>query len=168
MVLPLTLAILVLALLIGLLLYALWKMLGEMTTMRGEMRDTQETAMSAMRGMADAATRNSELAAKNLPKQTDAMISSLASAVRDVSTAVSASVSAVYAPAMAQKVEDANQQNDLPTPWYAHPGSNDFSDPTDGLVNEGMTDPSVGAAAGNLIIDGDDEPFGIPGLKVGM
>jgi hypothetical protein len=35
-------------------------------------------------------------------------------------------------------------------------------------MNEGMTDPSIGQAAGNLILDGEDEPFGIPGLKVGM
>jgi hypothetical protein len=53
---------------------------------------------------------------------------------------------------------------DIITPWYGEEGSLDTLDPTDALL---VADPVEYPEGGsNLIMDGDDEPFGVPGLKL--
>jgi hypothetical protein len=115
---------------------------------------------------AQSATRSQELAAKNLPKQSDAMIASLSGAITQVVDAVSGSMKSIYGPIHEDARQSAEQGTPPMAPWYGDPTAMDFSDPTDGLINEGISDPAASGNLDGLILPGDDEPFGIPGLKV--
>lgn len=159
MTVPLTLAIALLACIVALLLFVIWKLLSKM-------QEITDNSIRVVTDMASASTRSQELAARNLPKQSDAMISSLSGAITQVVDAVKGSMLSVYGPPPTTTTEDPLGGTPPGVPFYANAGSEDYSDPTDGLMNEGMTDPAAGDALGNLIADGDDSPFGIPGLKI--
>lgn len=102
--------------------------------------------------------------ARNQAKYADKMVETLSQAVREVTEGLSEGMSAVYGPARAAEAAADAQDGDIATPWYTREGALDLSDPTDGLI---VADPvEYPEGGGNLIMDGDDEPFGIPGLGV--
>jgi hypothetical protein len=159
MALPLTVAIVVLALIVGLLVWLVVRLLAQMQAITAN-------TIQVTTDMAAAATRSQELAARNAPKQADAMISSLSGAISEVVDAVKGSMLSVYGPVHQSAGEDPVSGTPPLTPFYAAEGYGDYSDPTDHFMNDGMTDPAAGEALGNLIMDGDDSPFGIAGLKI--
>lgn len=103
--------------------------------------------------------------ARNQAKYADKMVETLSQSVREVTEGLSQGMSAVYGPPQKQMEAALQEDGDIATPWYSREGALDLTDPTDGLI---VADPVEYPEGGsNLIMDDDDEPFGIPGLKVG-
>jgi type II secretory pathway pseudopilin PulG len=109
--------------------------------------------------------KSAEKMTRDLPKMSEKMLDSLARGISEVTKGTSDAMQAIYGPVRVTEQAQTAELGDLPTPWYAEEGALDTSDPTDRwLVSDPTEYPEGGS---NLIMDGDDEPFGIPGLKVG-
>ena len=155
---PMSIAILALIAVIGALTWLL---------IRSERRNAAlvEQFTTANREYAEYALKNAADTARNAPRYADKMLDSLASGIKDVTEGVTRSMQAIYGPVQHQEQQASAEKGDIATPWYGAEGSLDHSDPTDQLLIADPTEYPEGGS--NLILDGDDEPFGIPGLKVG-
>jgi hypothetical protein len=124
------------------------------------MRVSKEYADQALKMAADTA--------RNQPKYADKMLDSLARGIGDVTRGTAEAMQAIYGPVRIEERQQTAEYDDLPTPWYTKEGAMDFTDPTDEyLVSDPTEYPEGGGGMdGSLISDGDDEPFGVPGLKV--
>lgn len=158
MELPLTLAIVALIAVIGALTWTIARLLARSDAAHTEMlRVSREYSEQALKIAADTA--------RNQPKYADKMLESLARGITDVTRGTADAMQAIYGPVQRAETNASAEFDDLPTPWYAAEGAMDPSDPTDHLL---VADPTEYPEGGNnLIMEGDDEPFGIPGLKVG-
>ena len=155
---PLTLAILAL---VGLLGAVTWLFVRSQAEIARLSRQNEELVHRYMEHV----TKSAEKMTRDVPKMADKMLDSLARGIADVTKGTSEAMQAIYGPVRVEEQRTTTYHDDLPTPWYAEEGSLDLTDPTDGLL---VSDPVEYPAGGsNLIHDGDDEPFGIPGLRVG-
>jgi hypothetical protein len=123
------------------------------------MRVSKEYADQALKIAADTARLQ--------PKYAEKMLDALARSVTDVTKSSSDAMQAIYGPVRMEQQQASVEHDDLPTPWYAEEGAMDYSDPTDSLL---VADPveyadNGGGLDGALLMDGDEEPFGVPGLK---
>ena len=110
--------------------------------------------------------KSAEKMTRDLPKMSEKMLDSLARGIQDVTRGTSEAMQAIYGPVRMETEQSQAVMGDIITPWYGEEGSLDESDPTDRFL---VSDPTEYPEGGNnLIMDGDDEPFGIPGLKIGM
>jgi len=159
MALPLTIAILVFTLLLGLAAWVIARLLARQDRM-------SEEVLRISREYADAAMNASKLAATAHTKQASALVDALATATEKTITSVASSMNAVYGPAVVDRTAAEGSGADPMAPWYTQEGSMDFSDPTDAMNVEGIVDPTMDVTPDGLVMD--DEPFGIPGLKVGV
>jgi len=158
MAIPLTLAIVALCGLIGLLagLYA-----------RSQVENARlvERILEINTNYSEYALKNAEKMTRDVPKMADKMLDSLARSISDVTKGTSDAMQAIYGPVRMEQQQQTAEMGDLPTPWYTEEGAMDFGDPTDEFL---VADPVEYPEGGNnLILDGDEEPFGIPGLKLG-
>jgi hypothetical protein len=115
---------------------------------------------------ADHALGTAADAVRDHPNNVQKMMDSLSAGIRQANESNAAAMVTLYGPSTVQAAQMEGSQGDILTPWYAEEGALDMSDPTDRLL---VADPVEYPEGGNnLIVDGDEEPFGIPGLKLGM
>ena len=158
MELPLSLAIIVLTCMIGLMTWLFVRSQAENARLRQVMYEQNVQ-------YAEYVTKSAEKMTRDVPKMADKMLDSLTRSISDVTKGTSDAMQAIYGPVRVEEQRQTAEFDDLPTPWYTQEGAMDFTDPTDDLL---VSDPvEYPEGGGNLIVDGDDEPFGIPGLKVG-
>jgi len=158
MAIPLTIAIVALCGLIGLLTWLFARSQAEIARLSQQNQELVDRYMEHV-------TKSAEKMTRDVPKMADKMLDSLARGIADVTKGTSDAMQAIYGPVRVETERASMEQDDLPTPWYTEEGALDFTDPTDGLL---VTDPVEYPEGGNnLIVDGDENPFGIPGLKVG-
>ena len=138
---------------------------------RSESRSAEAHAemLRVSKEYANAAMKQASDAARLQPKYADKMLESLARGITDVTRGTAEAMKAIYGPVQQAESATSTDYTDLPTPWYAHEGALDDTDPTDRyLVQDPVERPdNLGGLGGALLMDGDDEPFGIPGLVVG-
>jgi hypothetical protein len=158
MELPLSIAIIVLTCMIGLMTWLFVRSQAENARL-------QQRILEINTNYSDYTLKHAEKMTRDVPKMADKMLDSLARAIGDVTKGTSDAMQAIYGPVRMEEQRQTAEFDDLPTPWYAAEGSMDFSDPTDQLLVQDPVEYPEGGS--NLIMDGDDEPFGIPGLKVG-
>lgn len=154
---PLTLAILALIAVIGALIWTIHRLLARSEAAHAEMmRVSREYSEQALKIAADTA--------RNQPKYAEKMLDSLTRSISEVTKGSADAMTALYGPIRHEEQQATAEMGDIITPWYGAEGSMDPSDPTDAYL---VADPTEYPEGGNnLIMDGDDEPFGIPGLKV--
>ena len=158
MELPLTLAIVALIAVIGALTWTISRLLTRSDAAHAEMlRVSREYSEQALKIAADTA--------RNQPKYADKMLESLTRSISEVTKGSADAMTALYGPIRHEEAQASAENGDIITPWYGAEGSMSTVDPTDMYL---VADPTEYPEGGNnLIIDGDDEPFGVPGLKVG-
>lgn len=157
MAIPLTVAIVALVCMIGLLIWLFVRSQAEIARLQGVILEQSVNYTEYVQKSAEKMTRD-------VPKMSEKMLDTLAKGIADVQRGTSDAMQALYGPVRLQEQAMSMEQDDLPTPWYGDPGAMDYRDPTDGLL---VSDPvEYPEGGGNLIMEGDDEPFGIPGLKL--
>ena len=161
MELPLTLAIVALMACIGGLAWLFVRAEARSTAAHAEM-------MRVSKEYADAAIKLSADTARNGPKYADKMLETLSRTMQEVTRANSDAMTTMYAPMQRESAPMESDLGDLPTPWYAEEGAMDYSDPTDAYMVADPTEyPDAGGGLDGALVYGDDEePFGVPGLKV--
>ena len=155
---PLTIAILVFTLLLALAGWVIARLLARQDRMSEEM-------LRISREYADTALNTSKLAAAAHTKQANSMIESLSLATQATIEGVAKSMNAVYGPAVVDRTAAEGSGAEPLSPWYTKEGSMDYSDPTDTMNVEGLMGPEQNDTHDGLVLD--DEPFGVPGLKIG-
>jgi len=158
MALPLTIAILVFTLLLGLAAYTIARLLARQDRM-------SEEVLRISREYADTAISTQKSAAAAHAKQASGLIEALAGATEKTITSVASSMNAIYGPAVVDRTAAEGSGAEPLSPWYTKEGSMDYSDPTDTMNVEGLMGPEQNDTHDGLVLD--DEPFGVPGLKIG-
>ena len=172
MTLPLSLSILILAAVIAGLLWFITRLqsrIDRLQTLFMEVNTnysdfTMKIAADQAKSAADASRSSSRYAEK--------MLDSLSTSTVAVVESIRDSMHTLYGPQTTSAEATTDQAYGGTKPlqtFYSTEGSEDYTDPTDMFLNEslvgGMSDGAA-QAPGNLIMDDDDNPFGIPGLKI--
>jgi hypothetical protein len=157
MAVPLSIAIIALTTLLGLVTWLYVRSQAENARL-------VERILEISTNYSDYTLKSAEKMTRDVPKMAEKMLDSLARGIADVTRGTSEAMQAIYGPVRVETEQAQAAMGDIITPWYGEEGSLDTLDPTDALL---VADPVEHPEGGsNLIMDGDDEPFGVPGLKL--
>ena len=172
MTLPLSLSILILAAVIAGLLWFITRLQRQIRVLELDARESAREYMDHVLQTAADMSKSAADASRSSSRYAEKMLDSLSTSTVAVVESIRDSMHTLYGPQTTSAEATTDQAYGGTKPlqtFYSTEGSEDYTDPTDMFLNEslvgGMSDGAA-QAPGNLIMDDDDDPFGIPGLKI--